>query len=934
MATLVLTVAGAAIGAATFGTGIVAFGLTAAQIGMAVGGVIGSMIDQWIFAPDAPNVQGPRLTDLKVQSAAYGQPINRCWGRVRVAGNIIDSTDLRETAHSQDAGKGGGGGGSTSYTYDVDAAIGVCVGPITRFERVWADTKVIRGEVPKVLYAFTGTDISFAATDNSINSVSTDFEGLIIGDQITVSGSASNNGTFTVSAVSAADFSYVGATTATFNPDTGKITVEDSTNFGTLTAGKKITISRSPANSGVFTVVGGGVGYVVVSEPLVSEAVGAGITITSGPSKLVVTGGTLVNESAGATVTITEIDTGLPDYQTVNVASFTSYLGSETQNADPLLESLHGGVGTVPAYRGIAYTVFEKLQLADYANRIPNFTFEAVAGENITVGNIVTDIMLAAGYTALEFDATELNMAIKGYVVAEQMSAREAVSPLMGIYQFDAYEFNGVVYFRKRKTATAGEVTIPETDLGVFDGDSNPDELPAPLEITRTMQDELPLELSLTFIDIDRDYQTNTVRSRRITPFSKGEQSLSVNLVLDADEAQQAVEIMHYKYWNDQTSYRFSTDWSKILVNPGANILVQYDSRNHFMRIERKVVRIPGIIDFEGKYEDVTTFTNDTTNPGAPLPAAVVRLPGFAVFLGMDQPILRAVDDDAGFYWCVSWRDGTDGARLYRSLDDGNTYDEIGSISDEANLGHATTVLANHSLWPARDNVNKVRVLMNTGTPTSILESTFVASDYDNLIRLGSEMIQFKTATLISTGIYELSGLKRGLFGTEWAMGSHAVGERCFIMSIVWMRRVSDSASYLNVSAKYKIVPVGMDILDVPAVVFTNTGVGKKPYAPWSLQGTRHSPATNDWSLSWERRSRIPYNILEPAPLGEDEEEYDVEIMNGSNVVRTVTVTVPSFIYTAAMQTTDFGSVQTTVTFKVYQRSTTVGRGYVAQAAV
>jgi hypothetical protein len=51
------------------------------------------------------------------------------------------------------------------------------------------------------------------------------------------------------------------------------------------------------------------------------------------------------------------------------------YKGSEAQLPDPLIEAIEG-VGNCPAYRGMAYIVLEDFPLADFGNRIPNFTFE------------------------------------------------------------------------------------------------------------------------------------------------------------------------------------------------------------------------------------------------------------------------------------------------------------------------------------------------------------------------------------------------------------------------------------------------------------------------------------------------------------------------------------------------------------------------------
>lgn len=51
------------------------------------------------------------------------------------------------------------------------------------------------------------------------------------------------------------------------------------------------------------------------------------------------------------------------------------YPGDDTQLPDPKIEAVEGA-GTVPAYRGTAYVVFEDLELGQFGNRIPQFSFE------------------------------------------------------------------------------------------------------------------------------------------------------------------------------------------------------------------------------------------------------------------------------------------------------------------------------------------------------------------------------------------------------------------------------------------------------------------------------------------------------------------------------------------------------------------------------
>ena len=64
-------------------------------------------------------------------------------------------------------------------------------------------------------------------------------------------------------------------------------------------------------------------------------------------------------------------------------ASIRVYLGSETQGADPTMES-YLGVGNVPGYRGLSYVVFTDFDLAPYGNYLPALSFEIVAASAST----------------------------------------------------------------------------------------------------------------------------------------------------------------------------------------------------------------------------------------------------------------------------------------------------------------------------------------------------------------------------------------------------------------------------------------------------------------------------------------------------------------------------------------------------------------------
>ena len=69
------------------------------------------------------------------------------------------------------------------------------------------------------------------------------------------------------------------------------------------------------------------------------------------------------------------------------------YKGHEDQMPDPTIEAIEGA-GTVPAYRGTAYVVFENLDLDRFGNRVPQFSFEVSRPEQLTE----TDATIAPTY--------------------------------------------------------------------------------------------------------------------------------------------------------------------------------------------------------------------------------------------------------------------------------------------------------------------------------------------------------------------------------------------------------------------------------------------------------------------------------------------------------------------------------------------------------
>src|ERR1043165_10081766 len=87
LASLVLGIAGSAIGPSIFGAGFSLFGatITGAEIGGALGTLVGTELDNLLAPGTHIARKSPRLSDVNIQASTEGAPIPRVSGRMRVA---------------------------------------------------------------------------------------------------------------------------------------------------------------------------------------------------------------------------------------------------------------------------------------------------------------------------------------------------------------------------------------------------------------------------------------------------------------------------------------------------------------------------------------------------------------------------------------------------------------------------------------------------------------------------------------------------------------------------------------------------------------------------------------------------------------------------------------------------------------------------------
>ncbi len=348
------------------------------------------------------------------------------------------------------------------------------------------------------------------------------------------------------------------------------------------------------------------------------------------------------------------------------------------------------------------------------------------------------------------------------------------------------------------------------------------------------------------------------------------------------------------------------------------------------MRVTKTDMESNGLMKISAVAEDISSYdfytppgeTGKTLTPPVLVPGTLVQF--------IDAPPLPTDTLNQGLLRIGVASDGSNwnGSAIYRSDDGGesggNTFNLLAGLAGAATFGAIITNLASGS-FETWDNVNEVEVVLTSGSLASVSE--LAVYNGANAALIGDELVQFQNAELIDERKYKLSKLLRGRQGTEWAIASHAAGDRFVLLSPA-LYTIAIANNLIGRELFYKAVSVGNTLSNTDEVTFTYTGRNLKPFAPAHVQGVRDG--SGNLTISWIRRSRIGGEWRDgvDVALGEESEKYEVDIMSGSTVKRTIAVTSPSASYSAAEQTTDFGSAQSSVSVRVYQLSAVVGRGY------
>lgn len=538
---------------------------------------------------------------------------------------------------------------------------------------------------------------------------------------------------------------------------------------------------------------------------------------------------------------------------------------------------------------------------------------------------IVRQILEDYGFT--RYEVTRLYGFLDGFVIDRIMSAREALQPLGLAYLFDAYESGGLIQFAHRGLIGSVETVTPD--------DLVETEASAPLyTLTRGQETELPRSAKISYIDGNHDYAQGAVEARRLGVRSDRVSAAELPIVMGQGKALAIAEAWLRDAWAARERGAFGLPPSRLALEPGDVVTLDAGGREYKLRL---------IETRDGSFKEIEARSIEPFNLDAlPVPererefdVVTVYGPTSADFL--DLPLLRGDEAPHTGYVAMSADPWPGAVAVYRSPTASgyelNTIVGARPTSGQTLFGFYSGPL--HRF----DRSNVLRVTLDFGELESVTEEALLnGANYAAIENADGEweLIQFQAAALVDVATYDLSGLLRGMNGTEGAMRDPVAAGARFILVNSAVTPVNLRPDEVGLALNYKYGPTSesLDADSYGSEVHAFQGLGLRPFSPVHLQGKR-DPSTGDWTLLWVRRTRAGGDSWESyeVPLAEDAELYRLDILDGpgGDVLRSLETSEPTFLYTAAMQVTDFGSAQWNVNIRVAQVSPVYGPGVAAE---
>lgn len=909
---------------------------------LAVGAfAVGTYIDSQLLFPaifkNDDRIRTPQVDDFQIQTGSEGSPIKTVYGyENRISGTVVYVSDVKKRLISVN--------GTKVSRVAVDIAVSISGNRTDRIDKIWANDKVLYDDTGDLDIDFTSHELIAAHHGTSAANQNPKPEDPLIHlsnfdfkiDLTRPGGILIPNDEF---------FDFTKMPTGQPIEEEFRVILSGWTNAGLNRDYYPIKTDRQdlPVNGGSSVLL-----HVWPDEDPTNPQL---VTEDARPFG----GGT-------ANVRVQQKVTEIPRHIIATPPVF--YYGAPGQTPDPTLVAVLGA--NAVSFKGMTYCMLKDVNLFDFGNRIPQFTFQVHESETDTtrkVYEVIENIIDGAGeLTAADnLDVTALEASpevLRGILYTKPNSAKERLQPVMIAFDLIATEEADRIVFRKRSEGTA--IVVPRDDYAARQSGQR---APNKATIEDVSDLDLPREVNIQYTNPELDFRRGSARAQLNQVTSIGPVTLSKNnrianiglpVTLTPDEAHQiALRQVYGMLINRQTvsvtippSYQWLVEGDRVQLDVAGTV---------FQILISEVSRgVNGVIAIKGRVENQRVASQLGINGDANPTLVSVQDPGFVQFYALDVPPLS--DDHAGtpgFYYAVALVDQTAaflGATIYRTVikNPGATADGLLEsdfvldtfVASEATVGliragdaasgpGETSTSRDHLLDAVQgytDLVGSVNVTLFNGALISVTELELFNGA--NRCVVGSEIIQFKTATLEEDGTYTLTSLLRGRGGTF--PYEHLERNEQFALldlTAIEFHPVDDTG--IGAVHSFRAVPAGVALGDTPlveATTFLGNTARPKPVmhiqalgdtfegSPSYHRSIRSLTIQSNVLILWSKQNlenTSAFRNFEPdgaTTILPEDEFYRIEIFDPaspSTLLRVYKTLNPFFVYTGSLQVAD-----------------------------
>ncbi len=785
-----------------------------------LGITVGGMVAQYLLAPRIKQepVDKGKLDDVRITGSEYGAFVYRIHGDARVGGNLIWSNGVTHTVITSPSGGGKGvpqAPATRTHIYTTSIAVLISRGTVNSIRRIWADADLViaNGTTP-------GGDFEAEAAVLA--------GGAAIQTSGTFSGSGWVNGLGS-GGTATFDFSSVPnpPTPPTNDPDEIALSYTRIEFFYKCAADRDAVITINAAAQPPVAFEASGTDWTAktihypgfIDDLIFANAAGAApdldtiviekywlietnpirpdYQITGVVNSSIVYPLDINDPSAFYNKAPTADGTGKFAMVTAPAEATRFYKGTETQTQDSAImawvEERYGpgeGVLRTSAHRGLSYIVFENRKLKQA--RVENFTFEINANLN-TVNSILETFFEEVGLTASDYDLdATAGLSQIGFVEHTNSSRKTLCEYLERYHFFRLAEIDGKIV--SILDSVTSEATLDADDLRAH---TFGEEMPAfDAQVVIREEHLMPREVRVGVMNPDIEYHNESVPAQLFAGISGTEsKNYDFPIVDKASTARLVAEKLILKEYSEDKEVELWVmpgDMGKYTV--GTVVTAPIGGVNTTFRVEKKQMQLPiGKIRVMGVTVApfAATYIQDdfTALAAKAVPQfAAYNFPRNSIVVPIQSlPVTEKDEGKLGLYLAVSGRGRGAGENiaLYREFDDDNFV--LQSVTDAPAVnGLCEDILADHAGGVGVEdttNVLDIRFFDDIELE-SVLQADIDRYPNLNLIRVGDEWVQFRTATAQTLeenspyrSKWRISNLWRGRFETSGKLATHSADE-------------------------------------------------------------------------------------------------------------------------------------------------------------